>query len=312
MADGDATEELMPFGVELSLAVFDRATLVARGLFPGSDSVVILVKDGKAWRSRHESDALPPKDLAAERVIATGEMIWIEDALAEPLFADNPLVVGPPYLRAYIGAPIRLEDGATPGVLAVVSTAPIPHDTAKAAQLQALADFVADEWNRAHVAHERNRSAQELNAARATQATLLGLVPMSMVVMDTEMRVVAASKVWEQHLNLEGTDYVGRTVFDISPQVYEPFRKSMIYALRGNHLSNKRVRVDRHNDTGHMWMQTEVLPWRDASGEVGGLMILADDVTEMVEALENFERTEQRLGAYCGRFPWEINSWRRA
>ena len=296
-------DALMPFGVDLSLAVFNRATLVARGLFPGAESLVILVKDGIAWRSRGDKTLLPPSDPAAELVIATGEMLWIEDARLDPRFADNPVVAGPPHLRAWIGAPIRLEDGSTPGALVVASAQPIASDASKAAQLQALADFVADEWSRAQIAHDHARS-------QATRAAMLSLVPMSLVITDTEMRVVGASKVWEQHLQVAGADYAGRSLYEVSPQVYEPFRKSFAHALKGNPLSGKRVQVGRHNDVGHLWMQTEVLPWRDANGEIGGLLILADDVTEMVETLESANRTEQRLNLaleLSGMHVWELD-----
>jgi signal transduction histidine kinase/ActR/RegA family two-component response regulator len=166
-----------------------------------------------------------------------------------------------------------------------------------------LADFVADEWSRAQIAHEHAKS-------QATHTAMLSLVPMSLVILDTEMRVVGASRVWEQHLQVEGTDYLGRSVYDVSPHVYEPFRKSLVHALKGNPLSGKRVLVGRHNDVGHLWMQTEVLPWRDAGGEIGGLLILADDVTEMVETLESAKRTEQRLNIaleLSGMHVWELD-----
>jgi signal transduction histidine kinase/CheY-like chemotaxis protein len=300
----------MPFGLDLSVAVFDRATLVARGLFPGSDSMVILVKDGVAWRSRPNTEDLPARDPVAEMVIASGEMMWVEDGLADPRFCNAPLVVGPPYLRSYVGAPIRLADGSTPGVLVVISSEPHPKDDAKAAQLQALADFVADEWARARMAADRARWQKTLDHYNATRSALLGLVPMSLLITDTEMRVVAASKVWEGHLQLVGQDYVGSSVYDLSAQVYEPFRKAFDHALKGNHISGRRVRVDRHNATGHIWMQTEVLPWRTPSGEIGGLLILADDVTDMVETLESAQRTEQRLNLaldLSGIHVWELD-----
>jgi signal transduction histidine kinase/CheY-like chemotaxis protein len=304
----------MPFGIELSMAVFDRATLVARGLFPGSDSLVTLVKDGVAWRSRPTMSEVPKRDGPAELVIASGDMLWIEDAHLDPRFANAPLVVGPPYLRAYIGAPIRLADGTTPGVLTVVSSDPIPRDPTKGAQLQALADFVADEWARAKIAAERARWQAALAQHNATRAALLGMIPVSLVITDAEMRVVAASKVWEQHLQVHGQDYVGRSLYDLSAQVYEPFRKSFNHALEGNSLSGRRVRVGRHNDVGHLWMQTEVLPWRTSAGEIGGLLILADDVTEMVETLESAKRTEQRLNLaleLSGMHVWELDYVRR-
>ena len=287
-------EEVTPFGMDLSRAVFDRATLVARGLFPGSDSLVILVKDGVAWRSRGRPD-WSTRDDVAEIVISSGQMLWIEDATLDPRVAEESLVTGPPYLRSYIGVPIRLADGSTPGVLAVVSTATTPKDSTKAAQLQALADFIADEWVRAEIAAAHARSQERLDYYTATRGALLGLIPMSLVILDTEMRVVAASRIWERHIQVEGKDYVGRSVYELSAQVYEPFRKSFDYALRGNHVSGRRVRVARHGLEGHLWMQTELVPWRHPSGEIGGLMILADDITEMVEALETAGRTEQRL-----------------
>jgi signal transduction histidine kinase/CheY-like chemotaxis protein len=300
----------MPFGIELSMAVFNRATLVARGLFPGSDSFVTLVKDGVAWRSRPMMNAVPARDRPAELVITSGEMLWVEDAHLDPRFAEAAVVRGPPYLRAYIGAPIRLHDGTTPGVLTVVSSEPLPRTAAKAAQLQALADFIADEWARAQIAAERARWQAALDQHNATRAALLGMIPMSLVITDADMQVMAASKVWETHLRVAGTDYIGRNLYDISAQVYEPFRKSFDHALKGNHISGRRVRVGRHGMDGHLWMQTELVPWRQASGEIGGLMILADDITEVVEALENFERTEQRLNLaleLSGMHVWELD-----
>ena len=43
------------------------------------------------------------------------------------------------------------------------------------------------------------------------------------------------------------------------------------------------------------WLQVEITPWRNAAGEIGGLIITSHDVTEMVEALDRTERSEERL-----------------
>ena len=43
------------------------------------------------------------------------------------------------------------------------------------------------------------------------------------------------------------------------------------------------------------WVSWETTPWRDASGEVGGLLVMIHEITDMVEALEKSERSEQRL-----------------
>jgi len=160
-----------PFGLDLSLAVFDRATRLAKSLFAAADASVILVHLGEVWRSRY-ADTLPSQDPISEAVMASGELFWVEDGSTDARVKDNPLVTGPPYLRFCAAMPIRLADGSTPGVLSVSGQQPQAFDAAKAARLKDLADFVADEWVRAHSVRERDaalerseRSQERLNLA---------------------------------------------------------------------------------------------------------------------------------------------------
>ncbi len=153
-----------PPGLDLSVAVFDRATRLARGLFESADASIILAQDGCLWRSRH-ADVLPPHDPFIEQVLQGGALRWIEDARLDATLRDHPLVCGPPHLCFTVAVPIRLEDGSTPGVLSVSGRRPQPFDAAKAARLEDIADFVADEWRRAravaalaHSLHERDRA----------------------------------------------------------------------------------------------------------------------------------------------------------
>jgi two-component system cell cycle sensor histidine kinase/response regulator CckA len=53
-----------------------------------------------------------------------GDVFVIPDTHHDPRFADNPFVVGEPFLRAYAGAPLRTTDGHAIGTLAVADTAP--------------------------------------------------------------------------------------------------------------------------------------------------------------------------------------------
>jgi signal transduction histidine kinase len=158
----------MPFGIQLSLDAFNRVTRFAKGLLDADESVIVLTHEGQHWRSRKLSMA-PDYDIGAATTLETGKLMWVEDAPLDERFRDAPLVAGPPYIRGYVGVPIRLKDGATPGALTVISMKPLPYDNANAERLQALADFVADEWVRAQIAAEH---AEALERARRTEERL--------------------------------------------------------------------------------------------------------------------------------------------
>ncbi|RYF95049.1 MAG: response regulator [Caulobacteraceae bacterium] len=276
-----------PFGLDLSLAVFDRATRFAKGLVEGAESTIVLVKDGVAWRSRFADDLYPKHDRAAEYVIATGEMLWVEDARLDERFATGPLVAGPPYLRAYIAIPIKLEDGSTPGVLALYSTEPQPFDAVQAERLTALTEFVADEWTRAI-------NAKALEVTRTTLEALVATMPTSLVMTDRELRVVAASSLWARSLGVRRAEVIGRSLLEIAPEVYAQSRGSFAAVLAGGPSSIARSRVTLPIGLT-VWLQTDLKTWKTPDGEIGGIVLTASDVSELVGALEQSERSEQRM-----------------
>ncbi len=277
-----------PFGLDLSLAVFDRATRFARSLFDDAESTIVLVKDGVAWRSRWgDSDPYDRRDSIAEQVTLSGKPVWIEDAREDPRFADLSLVSGPPYLRTYIATPIKLADGSVAGLLVVVSPTPRPHDPVQAERLEVLAEFVADEWVRAH-------AVQALQATQTTLEALVATMPTSLVMTDRDLKVIAASSLWARSLGVRRAEVLGRTLFDIAPEVYEPSRTAFAEVLDGAPSSIARSRVTLPIGMT-VWLQTDLKAWKTTDGEIGGIVLTASDVSELVGALEQSERSEQRM-----------------
>ena len=93
---GDVAEPC-PFGLEISQAVCDRATRIAKTLFGALNAQVVFVRGDEVWLSRDpERKVVQGAAPVASMVCESGEVLWVEDAPADPRFCDNPSVTGAP------------------------------------------------------------------------------------------------------------------------------------------------------------------------------------------------------------------------
>jgi diguanylate cyclase (GGDEF)-like protein len=77
--------------------------------------------------------------------IKSPEPLIVRDAAADSRFAQNPLVVGPPFIRAYAGIPLRTPDGYNIGSLCAIDTKPRDFPETQIAVLDSFAKLVVDE-----------------------------------------------------------------------------------------------------------------------------------------------------------------------
>ncbi|MFZ9450205.1 MAG: GAF domain-containing protein, partial [Alphaproteobacteria bacterium] len=108
-------------------AEFDDITaLVAAHLGVPTCLVSLVDRDRQWFKSRHGLDASEtPRDVSfCGHVVADGTPLVVEDATTDARFADNPLVAGPPNVRAYAGMPLATEAGLVLGTLCAIDSQP--------------------------------------------------------------------------------------------------------------------------------------------------------------------------------------------
>jgi PAS domain S-box-containing protein len=197
-------------------------------------------------------------------------------------------------MRFWAGAPVRLADGKTIGVLTIRGSTPRAYDKMLAGRLQDLADSVADECDRARAAETAAQRDRELRAARKVMSSFVGSVPIESVMTDRDLRVLTATPRWLKTMGVNESEAVGRRLSEVAPEAFVHFKPLFEQCLGGEVIKAPRVRVIT-SDGERRWMDLEMTPWRDETGEIAGVVSAAHDVTEIVQTVRSLERTQQRL-----------------
>ena len=282
-----------PFGMSPALPAFHRATRIAESLFGQAEACVALVDGDRVWRCGGSLVGSDTRPTGVLYVMEHGRQGWLADLESDPVLMAQ-IDRTRPYARFWAGAPVRLADGATIGVLTVMGREPRPYDKALAARLQDLADSVADECERARAAETAALRDRELRAAREVMSAFVGSVPIQSVMTDRDLRILTATPRWLEAFGLTEAEAIGRTLPDISADAFAFFKDQFARCLAGEVVRDPRVRVV-DPDGKRRWMNLELTPWRDETGEIAGIVSAAQDVTETVNAVRSLERTQQRL-----------------
>jgi len=129
---------------------FDRITRVAQRLFDVPIAVVSLVDVNRQWfKSCLGLDATEtPRSISFCGHTILGDVtLVIPNALADPRFADNPLVADAPHIRFYAGHPLKAADGSRLGTLCIIDRKPRDFSADTLALLADLAANVERELN---------------------------------------------------------------------------------------------------------------------------------------------------------------------
>ena len=143
----------------------------------------------------------------------------------------------------------------------------------------------------------------ELNRILKTQTALLQSreellkifvknVPAGVAMFDRDMRYLQVSDRWCADYSVESSQVLGRSQYDVLPDIPQHWREMHRRGLEGETLRADDERWDREDGTT-TWVRWEIRPWRTDSGVVGGILIFAEDITqrkEMENALSDVSR----------------------
>ncbi|MEO8549519.1 MAG: diguanylate cyclase [Kofleriaceae bacterium] len=220
--------------------------------------------------------------------ILEDEVLVVQDALADPRFAANPLVTGDPYIRSYAGAPLVTRQGSRLGTLCAIDTRPRELTREQIAVLADLAALVVDELELGR----RNRQAEVFEKITMLAPNLVYMVDLA------QRRVTWRGAPMKPQLGFELDDLSEAGLLrDMDP---EDASRAAANLARAQELADGQIHETTYrvrDDAGNpRWMLVRSTPFaRDAADKLLEVLCVATDITPLKLVESRLAESEQAL-----------------
>jgi len=152
---------------------------------------------------------------------------------------------------------------------------------------------------------DRKRFEEAVQTNGALLRLFIKHTPAAIAMFDTEMRYLQVSDRFLKDYNLEGQDLIGKSHYDLFPNLPERWKEVHRRILAG---AVERCDEDPYvaPDGSPGWLQWESLPWRRANGEIGGLILFTQVITERRRAEEALRASEERFAKIFNLSPFRM------
>ena len=146
---------------------------------------------------------------------------------------------------------------------------------------------------------------EELSRLREIWRGFLDAAPAGVAILDHNMRYLEASARWKEDFGLTEADVVGRSHYDVFPEIPERWKEVHRRCLAGATERNDAEAFPRA-DGSVDWVRWEIRPWHLNDDEIGGIVIYSEVVTKRVEAEKALQASEARYRALIEQAPEAI------
>lgn len=156
---------------------------------------------------------------------------------------------------------------------------------------------------------EENRRKAEISEGYERMLLFVKHAPSAIAMFDRSMRYIAVSEQWMSDYKLHGKDIIGKSHYEIFPEIGEDWKQIHQKCLNGS-VNKCDESSFLRADGSTQWIAWDVRPWFENEGVIGGIIMLTTDITERKNAeaernslrdILNATSTAARIGS------WEID-----
>ncbi|NTV46284.1 MAG: PAS domain S-box protein, partial [Chlorobiales bacterium] len=141
---------------------------------------------------------------------------------------------------------------------------------------------------------ERKKVEEALQESEEKLRLFIDHAPVALAMFDRDMRYIHASIRWISDYGLFDKEIIGKLHYDIFQEMPKHWKDAHRRGLSGQIVRNEEDTYVRKDGTVQ-WTRWVVLPWHTASGDVGGIVIFTEDITERKKAEEEKKNLQLQL-----------------
>ncbi len=152
---------------------------------------------------------------------------------------------------------------------------------------------------------ERKKAEETIQRNRLILQLLVEYAPAAIAMFDNEMKYLVCSKRFLKDYELNESDIVGKSHYEIFPEVPERWKE-----IHRNCLSGKIERCEEDpfpRLNGKLdWIRWEIHPWFEPEGKIGGIILFSEVITERKLAQDEIKRNREKWESLFNNSPAAI------
>ncbi|WP_197047504.1 hybrid sensor histidine kinase/response regulator [Planktothrix serta] len=136
---------------------------------------------------------------------------------------------------------------------------------------------------------------------------LISQLPTAIAIFDSQMRYLAYSQAWLSQYNLEGQLILGKSHYDLFPDLKSEWKTAYQQVLQGETISELEDIWERQDGT-KILQSWAMQPWYKKPGEIGGIILVTTPISQLIEQREAALQSAEYQSHFLAQMSHEIRT----